>query len=155
MKRDLVSKTFKPGTRDCVVLTGQLEDPYSGTRIDFQRGRDTSQAVQIDHVVALSDAWQKGAQAWPSTERVAFANDPMNLLAVLGRLNYEKRDGDTATWLPPRKAFRCNYVARQVGVKAKYGLWVTLAERDAMVRVLSNCPAQPLPASIAPISGEP
>ena len=105
--------------------------------------------MQIDHVVALSDSWQKGAQQWDTAKREAFANDPLNLLAADGPLNQQKGDGDTATWLPPNKAFRCAYVARQVGVKYTYGLWVTQAEQDAMVGVLSTCPTEPLPAGSA------
>lgn len=145
LARDLTGVTFKAGTRDCVVLSGVLADPYSGGVINFVRGNATSNDVQIDHVVALSDAWQKGAQGWDETTRVAFANDPLNLLAVDGTLNQQKSDGDTATWLPPNRAYRCAYVARQVAVKYAYGLWVTAAEQDAMVRVLSTCPDQPLP----------
>lgn len=145
LARDLTGITFKAGTHDCVVLTGTLADPFSGRTIPFQRGNETSNDVQIDHVVALSDAWQKGAQGWDETTRVAFANDPLNLLAVDGPLNMQKGDGDTATWLPPNKPFRCAYVARQVAVKHTYGLWVTAAERDAMAGVLAACPAEPLP----------
>jgi hypothetical protein len=143
--RDLTGIAYKSGTHDCVVLTGTLADPYSGTTIAFTRGQDTSSAVQIDHVVALADAWQKGAQQWDAATRASFANDLVNLLAVDGPLNEQKGAGDTATWLPPNKAYRCAYVARQVGVKATYGLWVTQAEQEAMVRVLSTCPEQPLP----------
>lgn len=146
--RDLDPRTVKAGTHDCVVLAGVLADPYSGTTIAFTRGQGTSEAVQIDHVVALSDAWQKGAQQWDDATRVAFANDPRNLLAVDGPLNEQKSDGDAATWLPPNTAYRCAYVARQVGVKVTYGLWVTAAERDAMVAILSGCPAQPLPDGV-------
>ena len=91
------------------------------------------------------DAWQKGAAQWPAGKRLAFANDPLNLLAVDAGTNRSKGDGDAATWLPPNKSYRCAYVARQVAVKAKYGLWVTAAERDAMVRVLSTCPGMRLP----------
>jgi hypothetical protein len=145
LARDLTGTTFKAGTHDCVVLTGTLVDPFSGATIAFQRGNDTSNDVQIDHVVALSDAWQKGAQGWDEPMRVAFANDPLNLLAVDGPLNMQKGDGDAATWLPPNKPFRCAYVARQVAVKHAYGLWVTAAERDAMAGVLAECPAEPLP----------
>lgn len=123
----------------CKVLSGVLIDPYTGTRIDFVRGDRTSQAVQIDHLVALSDAWQKGAQALTQEQRIAFANDPLNLLAVDGSVNSSKGDGDAATWLPPSRGFRCEYVARQIEVKAVYGLWVTAAERDAMRRVLDAC----------------
>ena len=145
LARDLTGTTFKAGTHDCVVLTGTLVDPFSGATIAFQRGNDSSNDVQIDHVVALSDAWQKGAQGWDETTRVAFANDPLNLLAVDGPLNMQKGDGDAATWLPPNKSFRCAYVARQVAVKHTYGLWVTAAERDAMAGVLASCPTEPLP----------
>jgi hypothetical protein len=127
----------------CKVLSGVLLDPYTGTRIDFVRGQATSQAVQIDHVVALSDAWQKGAQALTGDRRLEFANDPLNLLAVDGPTNNRKGDSDAASWLPPQRGFRCEYVARQVSVKAAYELWVTAAERDAMLRVLASCPAQP------------
>jgi uncharacterized protein DUF1524 len=145
LRRDLRRTTLKPGTRDCLVLTGTLDDPYTGKRIDFVRGRGTSNAVQVDHVVALSDAWQKGAQGWSLASRTEFANDPLNLLAVDGPTNQRKGDGDAATWLPPRKAGRCAYVARQIAVKHRYGLSVTAAERDAMVRVLTTCPTAPLP----------
>lgn len=145
LRRDLVARTTKPGTHGCVVLTGTLLDPYTGERIAFVRGQGTSQAVQIDHVVALADAWQKGAQGWDDRTRERFANDPLNLLAVDGPTNASKGMGDAATWLPPARASRCAYVARQVAVKRSYGLWVTRAERDAMRRVLAACPAEPLP----------
>jgi hypothetical protein len=146
LARDLQSEAFKPGTGDCVVTTGVLDDPYTATRVHFLRGQDTSTEVQIDHVVALSDAWQKGAQRLGATERTAFANDPLNLLAVDGPANMQKSDSDAASWLPGNKSFRCDYVARQIAVKANYDLWVTAAEKDAMARVLSGCPQQTLPA---------
>ena len=137
--RDLTAKTLKPGTRSCVVLSGALDDPYTARNIAFQRGRSTSSAVQIDHVVALSDAWQKGAQQLSEAQRTAFANDPLNLLAVSGPANQKKSDGDAATWLPSNKSYRCAYVARQISVKAAYKLWVTRAEHDAMAKVLAKC----------------
>ena len=149
LRRDLTHIILKAGTHGCLVLKGRLNDPYTGSRISFVRGQGTSNAVQIDHVVALSDAWQKGAQGWSQSRRTAFANDPLNLLAVDGPTNLRKGDGDAATWLPPRKAYRCAYVARQVAVKHRYGLSVTTSERDAMVRVLTTCPGQPLPKSAA------
>jgi hypothetical protein len=156
LARDLTDETFKPGTRDCVVATGTLADPYSGQTIRFQRGQDTSDDVQIDHVVALSDAWQKGAQALDATRRTAFANDPLNLLAVDGPLNQQKSDGDAATWLPPNRAYRCDYVARQVAVKVRYDLWTTRAERNAIATVLVGCPDEPLPdGAVAPRDGNP
>jgi hypothetical protein len=145
LARDLTDETFREGTRDCVVTAGTLADPFSGRTIAFRRGQDTSEAVQIDHVVALSDAWQKGAQQLDAARRRAFANDPLNLLAVDGPLNQQKSDGDAATWLPPNRSFRCAYVARQVAVKVRYDLWATQAERNAIATVLSGCPEEPLP----------
>lgn len=145
--RDLESVAFKPGTNNCVVATGTLLDPFTGSVISFVRGQGTSNAVQIDHVVALSDAWQKGAQQLSANQREAFANDPLNLLAVDGPSNGSKGDGDAATWLPPDKGFRCEYVALQTAVKAKYGLWMTQAESNAIRNILtSSCPDQPVPA---------
>jgi hypothetical protein len=102
--------------------------------------------VQIDHVVALSDAWQKGAQQLTRAQRIQLANDPLELLAVDGPANQQKADGDAATWLPSNKAFRCQYVARQVAVKQKYTLWVTDAEKQAVADILKDCPNEPLPA---------
>ncbi|WP_237243260.1 GmrSD restriction endonuclease domain-containing protein [Rothia nasimurium] len=137
LRRDLIGASSKPGTRGCVILRGNLTDPYTGDFISFKRGQGTSEAVQIDHVVALSDAWQKGAQQLSETQRIEFANDPINLLAVDGPTNQQKGDGDAATWLPPQTSYRCEYVSKQIDVKAKYGLWVTEAEKIAMVDVLT------------------
>lgn len=144
LNRDLAGKEWRPGTHDCVVVAGTITDPYTGRALTFAKARAAD--VQIDHVVALSDAWQKGAQQWDATKRRAFANDPVELLAVDGPTNMRKGDGDAATWLPSNKKFRCAYVARQIAVKSKYGLWVTRAEHDAMARVLERCPRQGLPA---------
>ncbi|MGY1813455.1 GmrSD restriction endonuclease domain-containing protein [Blastococcus sp. SYSU D00820] len=149
LARDLTGEVFEPGTHDCVVLSGTLADPYSGRTIAFQRGQDTSDDVQIDHVVALSDSWQKGAQGWDEETRIRFANDPLNLLAVDGSLNTQKGDGDAATWLPPDTGYRCAYVARQVAVKLTYGLWMTAAEHDAIAGILAGCPDEPLPGGVA------
>ena len=145
LKRDLISIIYKVKTHDCVVLSGVLVDRYSGETINFVRGNITSMAVQIDHVVALSNAWQTGAFKLSADQRKALANDPINLFAVKGRLNSQKGDGDAATWLPPLKSFRCEYVAQQIAVKAKYSLWVVPPERAAMQLILENCPNQNLP----------
>lgn len=130
----------------CEVMSGILNDPYSGKTILFTRGSDSSGAVQIDHVVALSDAWQKGAQQFTAKQRLALANDSLELLAVDGPTNLQKSDGDAATWLPPNKSFRCQYIARQIAVKQKYSLWVTQAEHDAIAIILDKCPNQSLPS---------
>lgn len=135
---------------DCVVTSGMLTGPYTGATIRFVRGRSTSARVQVDHVVALANAWVTGAWRWPATERVQFANDPLNLLAVDGPVNEAKGAGDAATWLPPDRSFRCAYVARQTAVKRRYHLWLTPAEKAAITRVLRGCPGQSLPTSPQP-----
>ncbi|GAA2043422.1 hypothetical protein GCM10009720_25350 [Yaniella flava] len=146
-RNDILSRDLESVIHDddgCTVLTGVLQDPFTATAIDFMRGAETSQEVQIDHVVALSDAWQKGAQQLSEEQRERFANDPLNLLAVDGPANQQKSDGDAATWLPPNTDFRCEYVAVQTAVKAKYELWVTQAEYAAIRDVLTNCPDEPV-----------
>ena len=129
----------------CQVASGTLKDPYTNKVIAFKRGDSSSSLIQIDHVVALSDAWQKGAQFWLLDKRIEFANDPLELIAVDGQANQQKGDGDAATWLPPNKSFRCQYISRQIAVKRKYGLWVTQAEYEAMTNILSKCEGQLLP----------
>ncbi|MEP6463284.1 MAG: DUF1524 domain-containing protein [Frankiaceae bacterium] len=147
LKRDLTGALLRSGTAGCVVLAGVLADPYTGRNIAFSK-TDAS-AVQIDHVVALSDAWQMGAAGWTQDKRVTFANDPLNLLAVDGPANMAKGDSDAASWLPPNKSFRCLYVGRQVAVKARYVIGVTAAEQQAMVRVLARCSTPPTGAGEA------
>ncbi|CAM3557301.1 DUF1524 domain-containing protein [Smaragdicoccus niigatensis] len=155
LRRDLSDVVIKRGSNGCAVLTGTLHDPYTGGTIDFERGSSTSSAVQIDHVVSLSDAWQKGAQQWDSAKRQNFANDPRNLLAVDGPTNQQKGDGDAATWLPPNKSFRCTMVTMQILVKSDYGLSVTQAEHDAMKRVLDDCDGTQMPGPVPGLMSEP
>jgi hypothetical protein len=133
LRRDLTDPT---PSRGCIVVSGTLHDPYTDTTIPFQRG---TPSVQIDHVVALEDAWQTGAQEFGLRKRQDFANDPRNLQATDGPTNQKKGDRDAATWLPPNKAYRCMYVVRQVDVKAAYGLWVTQAEHDEIAKLLHGC----------------
>lgn len=140
--RDLQQVEFKRGfPQNCIVNRGVLEDPYTGKRIEFVRGPQTSPAVQIDHVVALGDAWRAGAYQWDLLKRQEFANDPENLLAVVGYVNEDKGRQRADQWLPPNEQYRCAYVARQIRVKAKWGLSVTAREKQAMIEVLAACPA--------------
>lgn len=127
----------------CTVISGEFDEPYTGSHLVFYQKSDFSSGIQIDHVVALSDAWQKGAQYFDEDVRYQIATDPLNLLAVDSKANQGKSDGDAATWLPSNKAFRCQYIARQISVKYKYHLWVTQAEHDAMAKVLQTCPNEP------------
>ncbi|MEJ4112155.1 HNH endonuclease family protein [Corynebacterium kroppenstedtii] len=139
LHRDLTNITTQP-PQGCSIRTGTLHDPYTGRTIDFRRGKKTSQAVQIDHVVALSNAWASGAYALPYPARVALANDPLNLLAVDGPANNEKSDSDASEWMPPNAPYRCGYADRQVRVKTKYHLHVTRQEKAALSGALSQCP---------------
>ena len=134
--RDLKNVNLK----GCKVQTGTLDDPYTGKTISFQRGQETSSEIQIDHVVALSNAWVTGAFAFDENKRYEISQDPLNLLAVDGPANQEKSDQDASDWLPPNEAFQCQYVARQISVKYKYSLWVTPREKQKMQEVLQNCP---------------
>jgi len=138
LRRDLVSRVLSAGSR-CIVQRGILHDPYTGRTIRFVRGVRTSSAVQIDHVVALAAAWRTGAKGWSARKRLLYANDPVVLLAVDGPTNAKKGDRDASQWLPPRQAFDCRYVAKQIAIKQKWGLWVTRPEDQAMARVLSRC----------------
>lgn len=144
LRRDLTDIEFVKNN-NCLVASGNLNDPYTGKLINFKRGNTTSRLVQIDHVVALGNAWQTGGQQLSPSLRLQLANDPLELLAVDGPANMQKSAGDAATWLPSNKPFRCQYVARQIAVKHKYSLWLTLAEKAAMQRILSPCPNQLLP----------
>ena len=137
LRRDLADLVVRPGT--CYAQSGVLIDPYTGESIAFVRGPQTSDAVQIDHLVSLSDAWYKGAREWDDRRRRDFANDPRNLLAVGAKANFDKAFRDANAWLPPNAAFRCEFVARQVAVKAAYRLWVSANEKRAMAAVLDHC----------------
>ncbi|GHU08067.1 hypothetical protein FACS189431_3650 [Alphaproteobacteria bacterium] len=144
LNRDLYDTALD--TDNCAMLSGTLDDPYTGEKISFLRGSSTSSAVQIDHVVALANAWATGAADWEKAQRVTFANDDLELLAVDGPANMQKGSADAANWLPGNKPFRCQYVARQIAVKVKYALWVSTAEHDAMDKTLATCPGQRLPS---------
>lgn len=144
LRRDLTNLVIKTDSNGCKVLAGVLPDPYSGKNIEFIFG---ASQIDIDHVVALSNAWQTGAFGLSDEMRMQLANDPLNLLAVSASLNRQKGDGDAATWLPPMKSYRCQYVSRQIAVKKKYGLWLTKPEKVAILGLLAKCPNQELPTS--------
>lgn len=137
LRRDLTAVQLRSGT--CLVQRGILHDPYTGQTLTFVRGPDTSDTVQIDHLVSLADAWYKGARDWAAPRRRDFANDPRNLLAVSGPANFDKAFHDAGGWLPPNIGFRCEFVARQVTVKTEYQLQVSAREKDAMRQVLRSC----------------
>ncbi|WP_346037200.1 GmrSD restriction endonuclease domain-containing protein [Brevibacterium picturae] len=140
LRRDLSDITLKAGTKGCVVIAGGLKDQYKGETYTFDRDPNN---IDIDHIVARSNAWQTGAATFDEDTLKEFGNDPLNLLAVSSSLNRQKGDGDAATWLPPAKSYRCEYVSRQIAIKHKYDLWVVTAEKSAMQRVLSACDDEP------------
>lgn len=147
LRQRIIKREFGDSAKldGCTVLSGEFDEPYTGEHKIYQEKSQISTGIQIDHVVALSDAWQKGADKdhMDAETRYNLATDPLNLLAVDAKANQQKSDGDAATWLPSNKKFRCQYVARQVSVKFKYKLWVTDAEKDAILRILENCPNEP------------
>ncbi len=132
--------------RGCTVESGSLRDPYTGGTIAFVRGRQTSSAVQIDHIVALHDAWNDGASTWSKQQLESFGNDQFNLAAVDGPANQQKGDQSADEWEPSNTVAQCPYVAQQIAVKRKYSLGVTANERNAMKRVLNTCEGYPLPS---------
>lgn len=138
---DILARDMRDVVREggCTVVSGVLDDPYTGRVINFRRGPESS-LVQIDHLVALGNAWITGAQRLTRRDRINLANDPRNLLAVDGHANNIKRDHDAAGWLPPNVSYHCKYVADQVLVKQVYHLWVTQPEHDTMQAVLQDCP---------------
>lgn len=153
LARDLKGAVKNPR---CQVTSGTLSDPYTGRTIQFRRGRNTSSAVQIDHVVALLDAWESGARDWDQAKRVQYANSPDVLLASDGPANMAKGSGldvnGTAlyrpqdsgapdVWMPDNKAYRCDYMAKRATIKSKWGLTMTPREKQQTVSVLSQCVA--------------
>ncbi|WP_435299233.1 HNH endonuclease family protein [Timonella sp. A28] len=132
---NLVHRDVSP--QGCLVDGGTLDDPYTGDIIEFDPNNRAK--VQIEHVVALFDAWQKGAQHLTKEQRVELANDPDNLLAAYGPENQSKGHRDASEYLPPNESFQCSYVIAQITVKERYELWVTSAEKAAMSTVLKNC----------------
>lgn len=139
LRRDLTNIQTRPNTRECVITQGDFLDPYSGVNMTFVRGDGTSDLVQIDHVVALANAWYAGAFAWDEQTRRNFANDPINLQATTKAENQAKKAKTADQWLPSDPAYVCTYVSRQVQVKHVYGLSITPNEQQAMTEVLSRC----------------
>ena len=136
LNRDLTDVRYKENTRDCVVMTGTFHDPYTGETIKHVRGNSK---IDIDHTVALGQAWVAGARQLSEEDRTQLANDPLNLMASSASANRQKGDKEASAWLPPNKAFRCEYVGRQIMVKTKYNLAITRAEKNTMITVLNKC----------------
>jgi hypothetical protein len=154
LRRDLSpNAVIKPNTNDCVVTSGNYIEPYSGKAFHFIAGDSAMEhSIDIDHVVALGNVWTSGGWQWDEATRELVANDPLNLLSASASLNRSKSDANAAEWLPPSKAYRCEYVARQIAVKQKYALAVTDPERAMMEQVLASCPERLVPDAGEPVN---
>lgn len=133
LQRDFTNIVYRD---DGKVFSGDLADPYTGSMIHYEVGG--SSEVDVDHIVSLGNAWASGAQYHDEDTRLAIATDPSNLLAVDSGANRQKGDSNAASWLPANKAYRCEYLSSQVAVKAKFDLWVTQSEYDAIVDGLNK-----------------
>lgn len=137
LAKQMTGVTKKPGSA-CVVLTGALQDPYTGRRIAW--AKTSASAVQLDHIYPLALAWDMGANGWTQQQRTAFANDQQrNLLAVDGRANQSKGDSGPGEWLPINKAYRCEYLAKFLAVAKHYGLPITKADADSIRHSSRGC----------------
>lgn len=138
LQRDMPDEAFrsKPGdSLRCVVASGTLSDPYTGRKIVFTKERP--QAVQVDHVIALSEAWQQGAWNWSRRQRVEYANDPLVLLAVDGPANVQKSDHGPAEWLPPNHGVWCALAVRRAQIELRFHLPATRLDKHTMMEVCS------------------
>lgn len=141
LDRDLVEKTYVSIKRcPAAVATGLLHDPYTNAEIAFTRGEKTGAAVQIDHIVPLALAWDLGARLWTDDQRLRFANDPANLIAVAGAVNQDKGDQEPATWMPPNTAFRCQYAMQFIAVIRGYALPIDAPSAAALRDAAATCP---------------
>lgn len=141
LARDLTDVTYKPGTNDCVVLTGTLHDPYTGETVTFTRVSEGYQPVQIDHIIPLAVAWASGADSWTEEQRTQFANDPANLQTTTA--NQTKGDSTPSEWMPVDVLAACEYSTRYLDVTTDYALEISAADRDALTATLTSCTSAP------------
>lgn len=132
--RDVV---VKPGTHNCVILSGTGTDPYTGAAINW---RKSSGGVDIDHVYPLARAWDMGASKWTADQRVQFANDQdTNLLVTKSATNRSKGDDGPGEWMPLKSVNACVWVLRYLESAAKWGLPVTQGDVDAAREIAPTC----------------
>jgi hypothetical protein len=139
-------------TRAEVLISESRATPtYSYSRCSVVKGRWYSYYdgatwtdpldVDVDHLVALKEAWDSGARSWSAAERSAFANDIAfwaSLVAITDNVNSAKGARDPAEWLPPRVGARCTYAIQWVQVKYRWRLSVNATERDRLRSLLSG-----------------
>lgn len=137
LRRDLSAITERPGTHGCVVVSGLLDDPYTGVRLAFRKAHAAD--IQIDHLVPLHAAWMLGAWRWTPERRRAYANDPRVLVAVDGPANLDKGDALADRWRPPNRGAWCAYAVNTVAIHRAYRLGVTRDERSALRQMMAKC----------------
>lgn len=138
LARDL--KDTKVGKDGCTVLSGKMvNDPYTGKTYDWQRGRSTSMAVQIDHIIPLKYAWMHGADKWSQETREQYANDPDVLVAADGPANAAKGAKGPSQWEPENKSYTCQYANDWLKIADKYNLSVDQADADWLSDTISSC----------------
>lgn len=133
----LTAVIHREGTKGCVVIAGDLSDPYTGAQIHFEKANASQ--VQIDHIYPLAVAWDRGAHSWSSDQRRNFANDPDNLVATGANANQSKSDHTPAKWLPGSAAGKCRYVTGFVAIARKYQLPITSDEARVVAEVGKDC----------------
>ncbi|GAA1335488.1 HNH endonuclease family protein [Catellatospora bangladeshensis] len=136
--REVVLRRQGSGVRsdsDCKATAGTWTSAYDGVTVT-DAGK-----LDIDHTVALAEAWRSGADKWTDERRRAFANDldGRQLVAVSATSNRAKGDQDPAKWKPPLETYWCTYATDWISVKAAYGLTVDQAEHDALAAMIGRC----------------
>ncbi|EFL93556.1 hypothetical protein HMPREF0574_1286 [Mobiluncus curtisii subsp. curtisii ATCC 35241] len=137
LARDFQSPRFDDSAKPCRLTGGTFHDPYTGKTMQFET--PPGRKVQIDHVVALGNAWKSGAWAWTKAQREAYANDPSVLLAADGPANQQKSDASADAWMPSNRNFRCAYARQQIDIKYRWNLTVTAPEKAALLSALAKC----------------
>lgn len=134
-------RTRRQGRCGADMVAGTWTDLYTGQRMTWSNLKDTTQAqaIPIDHIVSLAAAYRYGAKTWSEQDRIAFANDELNLTPTTAAINQAKADKDPASWTPPA-AGRCAYATRYIAVKTRYRLPVDHVEKTSLQQLLRGCP---------------
>jgi len=134
----------------CKVIAGNWYSPYDARKLTEPSD------IDIDHMVALKEAWDSGANVWSASTRQRFANDltdSRSLIAVTDSVNRSKGDRDPSNWLPPNRGYWCEYLSRWVAVKARWGLSMDQSEAGRVRKLLQNDCATTAIAPITPVGG--
>jgi hypothetical protein len=119
----------------CKITRADIRDRYTGRT--YPAANPTN--FDIDHVVALHDAWNSGAWTWTRARRIAFANDPADLVLTTASANRSKGDQDPSTWAPASHDGACFYARTYRAIKLRWRLHTTKPQRSAIRRTLATC----------------